>query len=161
MPETRKERIDRELIELLNEIRVALPGVQVIFAFLLIVPFQQSFRAATEFEHILYYTAFLATTSASVFLIAPSTYHRIRFRDRDKENMLKVGNRLLLAGSVCMAVAITAVAFLISEYLYGGVVGGIASVVIGCMLAWFWYGLPLRRELRHQSSEEDEPPQNG
>ncbi|MEA2623699.1 MAG: hypothetical protein QOH61_2609 [Chloroflexota bacterium] len=151
MAETQEERIDRELIELLNELRVALPGVQVLFAFLLVLPFQQTFTDATDLEHALYFVAFLATTAASVFLIAPSTYHRIRFRDGDKERMLTTSNRLLLAGTGCMAVAITMVAFLIGEHLYGDAVGIGVAAATAALLGWFWYGLALRRKLADKS----------
>jgi ABC-type bacteriocin/lantibiotic exporter with double-glycine peptidase domain len=96
--------------------------------------------------------AFLSAAAASIFLIAPSTYHRIRFRDGDKERMLLTSNRLLLAGTGCMAVAIITVGFLIGEHLYGFVVGIIAAIVIGLMLAWFWYGLALRRKMDDNAS---------
>ena len=148
MAETEKARVDRELIELLNELRVALPGVQVLFAFLLLLPFQQTFERVSDLERAIYFVAFLATMAASVLLIAPSTYHRIRFRDGDKANMLAVGNRLLIAGSACLGVAIAAVTFLIAEVLYGSAVGGAIAALAALFLAWFWFGLPLSRRLR-------------
>ncbi len=87
--ETHEERVNRELIELLNELRVALPGVQVLFAFLLAVPFSQRFAETTELQRDTYMVALLSTLAGSVFLIAPTAYHRIRFRDRDKEALLR------------------------------------------------------------------------
>jgi len=90
--ETHEERVNRELIELLNELRVALPGVQVLFAFLLAVPFTQRFAETTELQRDTFMVALLSTLAGSVFLIAPTAYHRIRFRDRDKEALLRIGN---------------------------------------------------------------------
>ena len=87
--ETHEERVNRELIELLNELRVALPGVQVLFAFLLAVPFSQRFEQTTDLQRDTFMVALLSTLAGSVFLIAPSAYHRIRFRDRDKEALLR------------------------------------------------------------------------
>jgi hypothetical protein len=156
--ESEKDRVDRELIELLNELRVALPGVQVLFAFLLLLPFQQTFDKMTELERGVYLVAFLAALGASVLLIAPSTYHRIRFRDGDKAQMLETGNRLLLAGTVCLAVAISASAFLVAELLYGGVVGGLIAAGAAMFIVWFWYGIPISRKLRGLQSGPPETP---
>jgi hypothetical protein len=156
--ESEKDRVDRELIELLNELRVALPGVQVLFAFLLLLPFQQTFDKMTELERGVYLVAFLAALGASVLLIAPSTYHRIRFRDGDKAQMLETGNRLLLAGTVCLAVAISASAFLVAELLYGGVVGGLIAAGAAIFIVWFWYGIPISRKLRGLQSGPPETP---
>ena len=88
--ESHEERVNRELIELLNELRVALPGVQVLFAFLLAVPFSQRFADTTELQRDTFMVALLSTLAGSVFLIAPTAYHRIRFRDRDKEALLLI-----------------------------------------------------------------------
>src|SRR3954468_8554123 len=96
--ETHDERVDRNLTELLNEVRVALPGVQVLFAFLLVVPFNQRFLELTTAERWVYYAALLSTALAAALLIAPSSYHRLRFRQGDKEQMLFTSNRLLVSG---------------------------------------------------------------
>jgi hypothetical protein len=143
--ESEKERIDRELIELLNELRVVLPGVQVLFAFLLILPFQQGFPTLDDLERSLYFLAFLATTAASGLLIAPSTYHRIRFREGDKAAMLATSNRLLIGGTVFIAIAIATVAFLVTEIMFGDLVGAAVAAFVAGWLGWFWYGLPLSR----------------
>ena len=110
-----KEDLDRELIELLNELRVALPGVQVLFAFLLAVPFSQRFAETTELQRDAYMAALLSTLAGSVFLIAPSAYHRIRFRDRDKEALLLISNVFAIIGMVFLAVGMTAVVFLVTS----------------------------------------------
>ena len=110
--------LDRELIELLNELRVALPGVQVLFAFLLIVPFSNGWSDVTEVQRYVYFVAFLCAAVSSAFLIAPSTYHRLRWREGDKEHMLVTANRLAIAGAVFLAAGMTAAVFLITDVLF-------------------------------------------
>jgi hypothetical protein len=144
--ETDKERRDRELIELLNELRVALPGVQVLFAFLLILPFTDRFGKLGDVDRGVYFAAFLATTAATVLLITPTVVHRIRFRDADKEWMLHLANRLAIAGSVFLAVAISCTAFLITDLLFGGLTATIVTAFTAVVLGWFWYGIALTRE---------------
>src|SRR6476659_4162761 len=96
--ESHKERVSRELIELLNELRVALPGVQVLFAFLLAVPFSQGFTDATGFQKDLFFATLGMTTISAVLLIAPSAYHRINFRSEDKERLLLISNQWAILG---------------------------------------------------------------
>ena len=146
--ENEKERLDRELIELLNELRVALPGVQVLLAFLLAVPFAQRFARVTELQKDVYFAAVLFATVATALLIAPSTYHRIQWRQRDKAQMLRSANRLSIAGTVFLALAITAVVFLITDVLFGGVATAVVTAGTTIVFAWFWYGMPLARRLR-------------
>ena len=146
--ESEKERLDRELIELLNELRVALPGVQVLFAFLLAVPFTQRFPQVTELQKDVYFASVVLTAVATILLIAPSAYHRIQWRQRDKEQMLVTSNRLAIAGTVVLALAMVAVVFLIADVLYGGWVVAVTTVVIAGLFAWFWYALPLVRRAR-------------
>ena len=93
-----EERLNRELIELLNELRVALPGVQVLFAFLLTVPFSDRFQTLTGSQRAIYFATFVGTTIATGVLMAPTAYHRIRFRQGDKERMLRTSNRFAIAG---------------------------------------------------------------
>src|SRR4029450_8919978 len=104
----RKTRVDRELIELLNEVRVALPGVQVLFAFLLIVPFQQAFQQVTDITRYVYFAGLVSSAVAIAFLIAPATYHRINLRRSvdEKEEMLLTSSKLTVVGTVFLAVGI-------------------------------------------------------
>jgi len=146
--EDAKERIDRELIELLNELRVALPGVQVLFAFMLVVPFSQGFSSLTTFERWVYFAAFIAAALGAALLIAPSSYHRLRFRQGDKERMLRTSNSLLVSGMAMVAVSITLSVGLISEFVFGTGVALVAGIGIGAWLGWFWYGLPLSRRIQ-------------
>jgi hypothetical protein len=146
MPEEdKKERVDRELIELLNELRVALPGVQVLFAFLLTVPFQARFARITSLQKDVYIVSFLCAALATALLIAPSSYHRLRFRHRDKERLLFTSNGLVIAGMAFVALAMTGVVFVITDIVFGvPVASGITAFVTGWFV-WFWYGLPVAR----------------
>ena len=146
MPEeSHDERINRELIELLNELRVALPGVQVLFAFLLAVPFTQRFRNVTDLQKDAFMVALLCTLAGSVFLIAPTAFHRIRFRDHDKEALLKISNLLAIAGLVFLAAAMTASVFVVTDVLFKGTVTAIVTTVTAALFALVWFALPLLR----------------
>jgi hypothetical protein len=139
------QRQDRELIELLNELRVALPGVQVLFAFLLVVPFSQGFVDVTPTQKAVYFASFLCTTLATVLLIAPTTYHRLRWRQHDKEQMLATSNKLVIAGMTLLALAISCVVFFITDFLYSGLTA-IVTTVAAAAFGFFWFGLPLYRQ---------------
>ena len=141
----RKEDLDRELIELLNELRVALPGVQVLFAFLLAVPFANGWRRVTAFQRDVFFVAFLCTAAATILLIAPSAYHRLRWREHDKAHMLETANRLTIAGTGFLALAMTAVVLLITDVLFSFWWAVLATALLAAGFAWFWYGLALRR----------------
>jgi peptidoglycan biosynthesis protein MviN/MurJ (putative lipid II flippase) len=140
-----KERVDRELIELLNEIRVALPGVQVLFAFLLILPFQQTFADTTAEDQAVYALALLASALATAMLIAPSMYHRLNFRGGRKEQMLFDSNKLLIAGTMLTGVGVACAVFLVVDVVYGGIAAMIATLVVVVVYAVAWIGLPLLR----------------
>jgi uncharacterized protein involved in cysteine biosynthesis len=143
--ESEKERIDRELIELLNELRVALPGVQVLFAFLLVVPFQQRFATVTQFQKTTYFVTLLLAAASSAFLIAPSAHHRILFRAREKQHLLRTANRLAIAGMGFLAAAIVGVLTLITDYLSGTETTIVVTAIGAGVFAALWYALPLRR----------------
>jgi hypothetical protein len=146
--ESNEDKLDRELIELLNELRVALPGVQVLFAFLLTVPFTNRFERVNDLQKDAYLAALVATAIGSVLLMVPTAYHRIRFRERDKEAMIRTFNRLALAGTVLLAMGMTASVFFVSDFLFKATVTSlVTALVAGCFL-WFWYGLPLVRKAR-------------
>src|SRR5215213_10628104 len=117
--ESEKERLDRNLGELLQELRVALPGVQVLFAFLLVVPFNQRFADITSFQRTIYFVTLLCATAACACLIAPTAHHRIEFRGKDKERIVMGGNKLAIAGLVLLATAMTGAITLVTDFLYG------------------------------------------
>jgi hypothetical protein len=154
--ESRHERINRELIELLNELRVALPGVQFLFAFLLIVPFQQTARNLTDFQRGVYFVALLAATVASGLLIAPAAQHRVLFRQRDKEQLLKRANRSAFAGLVVLLIAIVSALLLVVDVLFSATLAwGIAGVV-AVLLGWWWIAVPFWQRAHHEQVRADE-----
>ena len=143
--EDEDERLDRELIELLNELRVALPGVQVLFAFLLVVPFNQRFGDVTSFQRTIYFVTLITTTASAMCLIAPSVHHRIEFRRQDKEQIVETGNRIVIAGLTLLAVAMTGAVVFVTDFLYGTVTTVLATGWILLAFAVIWYVVPLRR----------------
>ena len=145
------ERLNRELIELLNELRVMLPGVQVLFAFLLTVPFSSRFDALTEGQQAIYFGTFVCTTIATGLFMVPTAYHRIRFRQGDKERILRTSNRFTIAGIVFLATSITMAFVLISDLLFGlGLAIALGAVVL-LFLAWAWFAIPLSRRVRDEA----------
>ena len=143
MSETERERRNRELIELLNELRVALPGVQVLFAFLLAVPFANGFPRLGGLDRDIFFVAFITTALSTVFLIAPSSYHRLRWRTHDKERMLRASNALTIIGLALLAVSITCVVFVITDFLFHRAWAAAFTAVIALAFLGLWYGLPL------------------
>jgi Family of unknown function (DUF6328) len=141
--EDRTERVSRELIELLNELRVALPGVQVLFAFLLAVPFAQGFTRVTDFQRALFFVVMTLTALSAALLIAPSAWHRLRFRQRDKERILRVSNKMSIAGLGSLALAMTGAVMLIADFIYSPTLTIISGIVAGGVFALLWYVLPL------------------
>jgi uncharacterized protein DUF6328 len=142
------ERLNRELIELLNELRVMLPGVQVLFAFLLTVPFSSRFGALTDQQQAIYFATFVCTTIATGLFMMPTAYHRIRFRQGEKERILRTSNRFTIAGIVFLAVSITLAFVLISDLLFGlGVAIALGALVLA-FLVWAWFAIPLWRRPR-------------
>jgi hypothetical protein len=158
--ETRKERVDRELIELLNELRVALPGVQILFAFLLIVPFQQSFGQATGFQRSVYFLTLVAVCVATGLLIAPAAQHRVLFRQHDKEGLLRRSSRSAYAGVVVLAVAIVCAVLLVTDVLFSRTQAWVTAGAVAALLAWFWIAVPFwqRAHGRQDDLAEDSGP---
>ena len=150
-----RKKHDKELIELLNELRVALPGAQVLFAFLLVVPFSTRF-AVGRTEKVAYVLALLATLVGTILLMAPSAYHRLRWREKNKERMLRTSNRLAIGGLVSIATAMTASVFLVTDFLLSGWAAALltAAAAIGFALAWF--ALPLSQPYDRWDDEFDE-----
>ena len=149
--ESKDERLDRELIEFLNELRVVLPGVQVLFAFLLTVPFSNQFSQITNQQRQVYFATFLCTTVATALLIAPSAYHRLRWREYDKEQLLRTSNRLSIAGMVFLSIALVGAAFLVTDLLFHATAAAVVTAAVAGIFAWFWWALPLSRKLRDRN----------
>jgi hypothetical protein len=152
--EDEKERLNRKLEELLQELRVALPGVQVLFAFLLTMPFTGQFPKEDTLQRGTYFTAFMFAALASAFLIAPSAYHRLRWKLSEKEslevkrNMLMTAGWQAMVGLVFLGLAITAVVFLITDVMFGVPQAAAVTGALFVVFAWLWYVLPLSRRLR-------------
>jgi len=142
--ETHHERVNRELIELLNELRLALPGVLVLFGFLLAVPFASRFEAVTRIEKGAYMVSLLCSVAGSILLMAPTALHRLRWRDVDKEELMRVSNKLAIAGTVFLAAAMTSAVFLVTEVLLGTWATILVTAFTGCAFLFGWYLLPLR-----------------
>ena len=153
--ESRDERLDRELIELLNELRVALPGVQVLFAFLLTIPFTGAFQDLTDQQRNVYFATFCATIASTAFLMTPPAYHRLRWRRYDKERMLRISNRTAITGLAFLALAICGAAFVIADVLFGTAGAAATVVAAAALIAGLWFALPLRSQLEDESGSDD------
>ena len=140
-----EDRRDRQMIELLNELRIALPGVQILFAFLLTVPFTQRFPQLTFFQRDVFYLTLLATSLSTGCLIAPSAAHRLRFHQGDREWLIESGNRLLIAGLGFLAIAIGSAFLLITDMLFEGARVWIYSGFIWIVILALWFGRALVR----------------
>jgi hypothetical protein len=145
--ESESERLDRNLSELLQELRVALPGVQVLFAFLLAVPFQQNFTKIDGFEKGVYFFTLLCTALSAILFIAPSSYHRVTFRLQQKRELIHLANRFTIAGLSFLALAMTGAIVLITDVLFGVIATVVVGVVTASVFVGAWYVLPLRRRL--------------
>ena len=141
--ETELERYDRNLDEILSELRVALPGVQVLFAFLLVAPFNQRFGTVSAFERRVYF--------ASILLIAPALVHRLTFRLGQKAYIVLIANRLAIAGLSVFALAMTSAVLLVTHYLFGAVTAIVTTAVVVICFGLIWFALPLHhRRLRRR-----------
>jgi len=144
------ERLNRELIELLNELRVALPGAQVLFAFLLTVPFSDRFQDLTGSQRAFYFAAFVGTTIATGLFMAPTAYHRIRFREGDKERMLRTSNRFAIVGIGFLALSVTMAVVLTADLLFGLATAAMIGLVTFAFLVWVWFAIPVARKVRDE-----------
>jgi hypothetical protein len=148
--ESEEQRLDRNLMELLQELRVAIPGIQVLFAFLLVVPFQQHWNQVTSFERTVYYVTLLLTAASSLCMIAPTARHRMRFRELDKRWVVETSNRLAIAGLAFLAGAICGVLMLITHFVYDSTLTAVVVSVFALLCAWFWFIAPFARDLRQR-----------
>src|SRR4051812_47451957 len=141
-----EDKRDRQMLELLNELRVALPGVQILFGFLLTVPFAQGFEKITPTQRSLFYAALLATAASTICLIAPSATHRLRFHKGDRTFIIESANTYLIAGLVFLGLAIVLAVAMITDYLYDDWVVWFVPGVLALSLATFWFIRPLLRK---------------
>ena len=141
--ETRRERINRELIELLNELRVALPGVQVLFAFLLAVPFSNGYSKVTEFQKDVFFATLMATAVSTACFIVPTAYHRLNFRNREKERILLISNKFAIAGIMMLALSMIGVVVLVTDVIYSDTAAVVAGLLALVLFGGLWAVLPL------------------
>ena len=153
--ESEAERLDRNLGELLQELRVALPGVQVLFAFLLAVPFQQNFTEITAFQEKVYFATLLCTALSAALLISPTAYHRLTFHLQQKKELVYVSNRLSIAGLGFLALAMTGAIVLITDVLFGPLATAAFGIAAAAMFVLLWGVLPLRRRIRLAADSAD------
>jgi amino acid transporter len=158
--ESNKERLDRELGELLQELRVVIPGVQVLLAFLLTAPFQQRFAGLPGSMRNAFFAAIACATLATAFLIAPSAHHRLRWRAGEKERLVRIGNQMAIVGTVFLAAAIVLALYVITDVLFTtnlAVLTGIAALIVFGAL---WYVVPMvGRSSQEESSGKDDDEQ--
>jgi Family of unknown function (DUF6328) len=141
--ETEKERLERNLDQLLQELRVALPGVQVLFAFLLTVPFSNGFPTLTDFERDAYFVVLALTAISTALLIAPSAYHRLLFRAGLKRQIVMYSNRVVLIGLGVLALAMSGAVMLIAHIVFGGTAAVITLIASLALFGFAWLIVPV------------------
>jgi hypothetical protein len=139
------ERLARNVTDLLNELRVAGTGVQVMFAFLLVVPFNAGWKKASVFDQWVYFMALLCIAIAAVLLIAPSVHHRLLFRQRERAYLVRVGTRLAIVAAAFLAVGLTGILVLISNFVFGTIAAVGVGIAASIVVTFVWFALPLRR----------------
>lgn len=144
-----KEDLDQEWSELVEEHRLAMPGVQVLFGFLLILPFQNRFESLTANQEYVYFSALVCATIAVLLLITPTAAHRIRWRQQDKEALMRMATKTAIAATVFIASAMTGAVYLVTDVVFGSPATGFVTAPIAAAFILFWYAFPLWRRLRH------------
>jgi hypothetical protein len=145
------EELDQEWSELVEEHRLAMPGTQVLFGFLLVLPFQNRFQELTEHQVYVYFSALLCAAVAIILLITPTANHRLRWRKGDKEALLVYATRTAIAATVFLAAGMAASVYLITDFLFGEPATALVTAPLGALFIWFWYGQPLLRRMRERS----------
>ena len=140
-----EEKRDRQMMELLNELRVALPGVQFLLAFLLTVPFAQGFQRVTTTQKTLFYASLIATAVSTILLIAPSATHRLRFHQRDRTFIIESANKYLIAALVALAVAMILAIAVVTDFLWDGWVVWFFPALLLALIVAIWFVRPLAR----------------
>jgi hypothetical protein len=143
--ESEGERLDRNLGELLQELRVVIPGVQVLFAFLLTVPFQQNFTKINNFQRDVYFATLILTAISAILLMSPTAYHRLTFRYQQKRRLVFYSNRFAIFGLVFLALAMTGAILLVTDVLFSTAAAAIVTGLAIAAIAVLWFALPLRR----------------
>ena len=148
--ESEEEQLDRNMSELLQELRVSQTGVQILFAFLLALPFAQRFKEVSAFERDVYFVTLLLAGLASALFIAPASFHRLLFRQQEKAYLIASSNWMAIVGLACLAFAITGTVLLIADFLFGTTAAAITGGSFGFVFGFLWYALPLSRLRRRR-----------
>ncbi len=159
--ETRDRQLARNVSELLQELRIAQTGVQLLFGFLLAVAFTDHYARASGFEQVVHLVAVGFTTTAVALLTAPAAWHRLLFRQGRRPEILRVANTLTVAGLSCLAVAMTATVLLIFKVVAGPVLGTVAAVLVALLFGVLWFLLPLRVRRTKSPARPVNAPPNG
>jgi len=146
--EEEQERLNRQMMELLNELRVAMPGVQILFGFLLTVPFQQRFSQVDDFQQTVYFVTLVMAAVAAAFLIAPSAYHRVMFEQQDKPNIIHIGTVQLLVGLAALAIAMNGAVLLVTDVLFAAGTVTVTVVLLSTLYFTLWFGFGLVRRMQ-------------
>jgi hypothetical protein len=155
MDESAKGRTDRQLNELLGELRVVLPGAQVLLAFIFAVPFATRFERVDRVERAALFVSLLATVAGTVLLMTPSVYHRVRWQSGGKGDVVLVAHRFFLVGSACLAVGLGAAVFCVSDFLYGAIAAGLASGGVAILVLCGWCVMPLLRRRNGELQDQE------
>jgi O-antigen/teichoic acid export membrane protein len=148
--ESEMERLDRNTTELLNELRVAAVGIQVLFAFLLIVPFNTGWKKVNSFDRYDYFVTLLCIATSATLLVAPSIHHRLLFRRRQKAYLVRMGTRLTIVAMVFLTIGFTGILVLLSDIVFSGVTAAVVGVCTGVLVSTVWFGIPLARRRKLQ-----------
>lgn len=143
--ESAPERLDRNTVELLNELRIAGTGIQVMFAFLLVVPFNTGWKHVDGFERTVYFVTLLVVALAAFLLMAPPIHHRLLFRHGEKPFLIRVGNCMAIGGMVCLGFGFVGILVLISDVVVGGAAPAVVGALALALIAGLWFVLPLAR----------------
>lgn len=141
--ETPKEKTDRQFVELMNELRVALPGAQFLFAFLLAVPFAARFSTVAHGPRIVFFACLLCTVVATILLMAPTVYHRVRWQHGNKTEVIRIAHWMFLAGMTCLGLAMMMAVWFLSDFLLGTATAAAATAVSLGVIVVTWCVLPI------------------
>ena len=155
--ETGHERLDRNLEELTGELRVVVTGVQVLFAFLLVVPFDSGFSGIGSFERTVYFVTLILAALSAACTIAPSAQHRFLFRQDDKAHLVFVSNRIVIVGLAFLALAMCGAVLLVATKLFGVTAGVITVVLAAIPFAVLWFAMPLLRRRAERGRVRERP----
>lgn len=152
--ETELERVDRNFDELLQELRVSQNGTQILFAFLLTVPFSNGFRNVSNFQRGLYFGTLVTAALSAAMLIAPAVMHRIVFRRHMKNELLRIASATVLTGQAMLTLTVAGAVWLIGDYLYGHVAGAAVAVIVAAWWSLWFFLLPIRMRAHHRAVDE-------